>query len=52
LEHFEPQFEELLKGGLLKIERDTISLTREGLLQVDWLLPHFYLPEHVGVRYT
>jgi oxygen-independent coproporphyrinogen-3 oxidase len=36
----------------MEIQGDTVRLTREGLLQVDWLLPQFYLPEHVGIRYT
>jgi oxygen-independent coproporphyrinogen-3 oxidase len=51
-DHFKPQFELLLQNGLLEIDGDTLRLTREGLLQVDWLLPQFYLPEHVGIRYT
>lgn len=49
-EHFAPHFQEL--SGLMEIEGDQIHLTRDGLLEVDWLLPSFYLPEHVGVRYT
>ncbi len=32
--------------------RDRIELTRQGLLQVDSLLPAFFEPEHQGVRYT
>ncbi len=52
IEHFETQFEALLSKGLLEIQGDVVWLTREGLLQVDWLLPEFYLPEHAGVRYT
>jgi oxygen-independent coproporphyrinogen-3 oxidase len=52
VDRFGPQFEALLKKCLLEIEGDTIRLTREGLLQVDWLLPDFYLPWHEGVRYT
>ena len=31
---------------------DRIALTREGLLRVDMLLRRFFLPQHVGVRYT
>ena len=31
---------------------DRISLTREGLLRVDSLLPRFFLPEHTDIRYT
>ena len=52
VDHFEPELEELIREGLLEIEGDTIRLTREGLLQVDWLLPRFYLPQHMGIRYT
>jgi len=50
--HFAAQFEQLTSLDFLKIDGDKIQLSREGLLQVDWLLPDFYLPEHVGVRYT
>jgi oxygen-independent coproporphyrinogen-3 oxidase len=31
---------------------DRIALTREGLLRVDMLVHRFFLPEHLGVRYT
>ncbi|MFN3322902.1 MAG: coproporphyrinogen-III oxidase family protein [Bryobacteraceae bacterium] len=30
----------------------SLELSREGLLQVDRLLPHFYLPEHRNSRYS
>ncbi|MBU6399896.1 MAG: coproporphyrinogen III oxidase family protein, partial [Verrucomicrobia bacterium] len=49
---FAAQFDELRRRKLLEVDGDRIQLTREGLLQVDWLLPAFYLPEHRGVRYT
>lgn len=52
LEHFAPQFEELARKGLIEREGDILRLKREALLEVDWLLPMFYLPEHRGVRYT
>jgi oxygen-independent coproporphyrinogen-3 oxidase len=52
LDHFESQFEALLQEGWLEVDGDKLQLTRDGLLQVDRLLPRFYLPEHVGVRYT
>ena len=52
VDHFETEFQELLENGLLEIEGDNIRLTREGLLQVDWLLPKFYEQEFIGVRYT
>ena len=38
--------------GFLRYDRDTIRLTREGLLQVDRLLHAFFLPEHTGIRYA
>jgi oxygen-independent coproporphyrinogen-3 oxidase len=39
---------------LLKVNRDAgrIELTRDGLLQVDSLLPAFFEPQFQGVRYT
>jgi oxygen-independent coproporphyrinogen-3 oxidase len=40
--------------GFLTIEdaRGRIELTRDGLLQVDALLPSFFEPQYQGVRYT
>lgn len=38
--------------GYLTIDGDQVTLTREGLLRVDALLPVFFEPEHQGVRYT
>lgn len=38
--------------GLLSIEPDRVTLTRDGLLCVDGLLPAFFEPEMQGVRYT
>jgi oxygen-independent coproporphyrinogen-3 oxidase len=38
--------------GYLKPGRDRLTLTREGLLRVDSLLPRFFKPEHTTVRYT
>jgi oxygen-independent coproporphyrinogen III oxidase len=52
LDHFSDQWRELLEQGLAEIEGDQIRLTRRGLLEVDWLLPAFYLPEHRGIRYS
>jgi oxygen-independent coproporphyrinogen-3 oxidase len=52
VKHFAREFGELRDNGLLEIEGDCLRLTRKGLLEVDWLLPRFYLPEHMGVRYT
>jgi coproporphyrinogen III oxidase-like Fe-S oxidoreductase len=39
-------------GYLAANEPDRVALTREGLLRVDMLLSRFFLPQHVGVRYT
>ena len=52
LDHFEPQIEQLLEHGLAQVEGDQVRLTRDALLRVDSLLSMFYLPEHVGIRYT
>ena len=38
--------------GLLAFDEHSITLTREGLLQVDRLLHAFFLPEHTNVRYA
>jgi len=39
-------------GYLSRADRETIALTRDGLLRVDVLLPRFFLPQHAGIRYT
>jgi oxygen-independent coproporphyrinogen-3 oxidase len=42
-----------LRGrGLAEVTPQGITLTREGLLQVDHLLPAFYAPEFRNIRYT
>jgi oxygen-independent coproporphyrinogen-3 oxidase len=38
--------------GLLTFDERGVTLTRDGLLQVDRLLPSFYLPMHRGLRYS
>lgn len=45
-------WEEYQRDGWLGVEGDRITLTRDGLLRVDGLLPAFFEPEHQGVRYT
>jgi oxygen-independent coproporphyrinogen-3 oxidase len=40
------------EGFLANADAETIALSRSGLLRVDALLPRFFLPEHVGIRYT
>lgn len=42
----------LRDNGMLTWDAQSVQLTSEGLLCVDWLLPQFYLPQHVGIRYT
>ena len=39
-------------GYLQRATPDVVALTREGLLRVDALLPHFFRSEHRGIRYT
>lgn len=38
-------------AGWLTADADAVTLTREGLLRVDRLLPAFYQPEHQQARY-
>jgi oxygen-independent coproporphyrinogen-3 oxidase len=53
LDRFGAQLASLRADGYLKTATaDVVSLTRDGLLRVDSLLSQFFLPEHVGVRYT
>jgi len=53
LERFEDQFGSLSSAGhLTAATPEIVSLSRQGLLQVDALLPRFFLPQHVGIRYT
>ncbi|MBI4264039.1 MAG: coproporphyrinogen III oxidase family protein [Acidobacteria bacterium] len=40
------------EGYVAEATADRVSLTREGLLRVDALLPRFFLREHIGIRYT
>jgi oxygen-independent coproporphyrinogen-3 oxidase len=53
LERFRDQLDSLNAAGYLKsATEEIVALTRDGLLQVDELLPRFFLPQHVGIRYT
>jgi len=40
------------EGYLAAASDDAVTLTRDGLLKVDALLPRFFLPAHAGIRYT
>jgi oxygen-independent coproporphyrinogen-3 oxidase len=52
LDEFGDGFRSLEEGGFLKIADDGVSLTREGYLQVDRLLPVFFEPDYQHTRYT
>ena len=52
LDDFASQFDDLRARGLLSVEGDELTLSRDGLLRVDSLLPAFFLPEHRGDRYA
>ncbi|MEX1097968.1 MAG: coproporphyrinogen-III oxidase family protein [Planctomycetales bacterium] len=52
LEEFAEPLRDLALAGHLEVDGDDIHLTRQGLLQVDALLPEFFEEEHRSVRYT
>jgi len=52
LDRWRDTWNEYRDEGLLSYEGDRITLTRDGLLCVDGLLPAFFEPEMQGVRYT
>ena len=50
---FSPQLEWLAHEGFAALDDASITLTRDGLLQVDRLLHDFFLPQHRQyARYT
>jgi putative oxygen-independent coproporphyrinogen III oxidase len=53
LERFRDELDSLkAEEFLIACSADEISLSREGLLRVDFLLRRFFLPQHTGIRYT
>jgi oxygen-independent coproporphyrinogen-3 oxidase len=40
------------EGFVREVDGERVALSREGLLRVDALLPRFFLPQHVDIRYT
>jgi oxygen-independent coproporphyrinogen-3 oxidase len=53
LDRFRQPLDSLVQDGYLEtVNRDSIALSREGLLRVDSLLPAFFLPQHTRIRYT
>jgi oxygen-independent coproporphyrinogen-3 oxidase len=49
---FSDAFDKWQREKMMTADRQHVELTRDGLLQVDRLLPEFFEPEHRGVRYT
>ncbi len=49
-QRFAPSIEKLQADGYLMVDPDGLRLNREGLLQVDRLLPEFFRPEHRVAR--
>jgi oxygen-independent coproporphyrinogen-3 oxidase len=53
LRHFAEQWASLrAERYLAESSEQRIALTRDGLMRVDALLPRFFLPQHVNIRYT
>jgi oxygen-independent coproporphyrinogen-3 oxidase len=52
LEAFADGFARLAASGDLEMNNGDVRLTRQGLLQIDRLLPTFFEPEHRTARYT
>jgi len=53
LRHFADQWASLrAERYLAESSEERIALTRDGLMRVDALLPRFFLPQHVNIRYT
>jgi oxygen-independent coproporphyrinogen-3 oxidase len=52
LTQFAAPFQQLQKEGMLTIESASVTLTRDGLLRVDQLLPEFYAEKYRNSRYT
>lgn len=49
---FADAFQRLASWGYLEFDGDTVTLNRDGLLQVDRLIHEFFLPEHRHARYA
>jgi oxygen-independent coproporphyrinogen-3 oxidase len=53
LERFRAPFDSLrASGDAESVSPDQVRMSRQGLLHIDTLLPRFFLPEHLGIRYT
>lgn len=51
-ERFSDALASLRNRGFVSIHPEDLVLSREGLLQVDKLLPEFFLPQHKSARYV
>jgi oxygen-independent coproporphyrinogen-3 oxidase len=49
---FREPYAELVKDGYMKIDGDHVTVTRQGILRIDSLLPAFFEPQFRNVRYT
>jgi oxygen-independent coproporphyrinogen-3 oxidase len=49
---FGPAIATLRETGYLSVEPDGISISRDGLLQIDRLIQEFFLPQHRNARYA
>lgn len=51
-QQFAEQLSRFSAEGWLEVDATSITLTRQGLLRVDRMIPTFYLPGHRGVPYS
>lgn len=53
LDRFRGPFESLRASGDAEtVSPERVRMSRQGMLHIDTLLPRFFLPEHLGIRYT
>ncbi len=52
LEEFSQAFQNQQAAGYLTVEGEVVTLTRQGLLQVDSLLPEYFEEQHRAIRYA
>jgi oxygen-independent coproporphyrinogen-3 oxidase len=52
LAEFSPVWKDLADAGNVTVTPEGVTVTRQGLLQVDRLLPAFFDPQYRGTRYT
>jgi oxygen-independent coproporphyrinogen III oxidase len=52
LDRFAVPLAPLVADGIIEVEDNQLIVTRDGLLQIDRLLPAFFLPQHQNARYA